>query len=553
MKRSIVPAALLSAWLATAGTAVAQPAPAEPAPPPPAAAPSGTDAAPPITDDAAPAEPPPPAEAPPPEAPPSTDAPASATDEELAMLKERLRELEQRFNATERKAALQRLEWSADFRSGVASYRYRGPDPSGARNADGSPVQVRDTNAEQWLQRARFSIKAEPSNALRLRARMTMFKRFGTNTATPFPQDFGESQIPRDSGLRLDRVWLDWFLSSKIALSIGRISYADGPPAELRENLDKPDATWGQQMVNGEYDTVDLTVQAARKVLVRLFYASWAFARNDDLFSSYLFLNSGTDNLRIVGGNVDVHGPDDSGFMLQLGFYYVPKFRPFVIPIPSPNPPPNPSNAPPPFDGSLVFPTALPDSLGSYANASALALVRDAAGSGIDLFAAAAVGFLRPNGEAIGYPIGPNGETVPLLALTGGDFGAKGEPEGQRTLFVYAGARVRLPVARPAIAPKLGVEVNYGSRYLISFAQPGFDLTNKLATRGAAYEAYLIQPISKRLFLKLDYQQLRSSYAGGFFGSPLVDPMTGASSPEATSPAVESTLHAASLLLNATL
>jgi len=555
MNRAVIPATLLFAWLAIADTASADPE----APPPPApAAPPGE---PPMPEAAAPADPAPPAAEPaadaaPPVAAPAADAAppaASANAEELALLKERLRDLEQRFNTTERKAALQRLEWSADFRSGVATYRYRGPDPSGARNPDGTPVTIRDTNAEQWLQRARFSVKAEPNRSLRLRARMTMFKRYGSNTATLFPQDFSESQIPRDAALRLDRIWLDWFIAPRVALSLGRISYSDGSPAELRENLEKPDATWGQQMVNGEYDTVDLTFQASREVLVRLFYASWAFPKNDDLFSSYLFLNNGTDNLRIIGGNMDIHGPDESGFTLQLGAYYVPKFRPFVIPIPSPNPPPNPSNSPPPFDGSLVFPSAMPSSLGSYGNVSALALLRDAGGHGIDLFAAVAVGFLSPNGDAIGYPIGPNGETVPLLTLAGGDFGAKGDPGTRRTQFLYAGGRLRLPIARAAVAPKLGFEVNYGSRYMISFAQPSFDLTNKLATRGMAYETYLIQPINKHLFFKLDYQQIRSSYSGGFFGSPLVDPMTGASSPEATAPATESTLHAASLSINATL
>lgn len=490
----------------------------------------------------APAEPP--AEPPPDTTPaPATSAPEAPADDRLEALKARVRELEDRVDEVEKHAALQRLELGGDYRTTLSSFWYHGASPDS--NPYAPPTVIDDRNQEQWLHRVRLMLKAQPSSRFRFRGRMVVFKRFGANTATPSPQDFSESRIPRDTALRMDRFWLDWFLTPKLALSFGRISYSDGSPAELRENLVQPDATWGLTMVDGEYETVDLTYQPIRAVLLRGFYASWAFPRNDDLFSSNLFLNNGTDNLRIIGGNADIIVPTAKLFA-QLGAYYVPKFRPFTIPIPNPMPPANPGNNPPPLDGSLVFPTAMPDSLGSYANLSLFVMLRDL--GGLDVFAGGALGFLDPNGEAIGYPLAPDGSAVPVLALASADRGASGT-----TKFFYTGARYALPVGS-ARAPKIGAEYNYGSRYHISFAQPTDTLTNKLANRGSAIEAYIIQPIDERTFLRASWLFIDTKYTGGFFGAPDPDPASGQPPHGGTAPPVNpdgQTLHALSLTLHA--
>ncbi|MBP9205593.1 MAG: DUF3373 family protein [Kofleriaceae bacterium] len=504
--------------------------------------------------------------------------PAAPTDDvvpvaagELDLLRGRVRDLEDRLDEVETRTQLQRLEWSADYRTTLAGYWYHGASPDS--NPYAAPTVVDLANREQWLHRMRLSIKAQPSKDFRFRGRMSVFKRFGTNTTTPSPQDFSQGRVPSDSTLRMDRFWLDWFVTPKLALSFGRISYSDGSPAELRENLDQPDATWGLTMVDGEYETVDLTFQANRHVLVRGFYAAWAFPRNDDLFSSSLFLNSGTPDLRIIGGNADLKSTDGRMFA-QLGAYFVPKFRPFAIPLPNPafyqDPMANPTNAPPPLDGSLVFPSRLPESLGSYGNVSLFAMARDLAG--VDLFAGGALGFLNPNDEAIWYRgFAPDGSEQPVLTLVGSDQGLwtpngydVGEAADSVTTFLYVGGRWRVPV-RSALAPKVGLEFNHGSRYSISFAQSTDLLTNKLAVRGSAVEAYLIQPVTERAFLRLDWTYIDAKYTSGmpgnlaggtgFFGSP-DNPMDPMSAHGGTSPPVNPSgqhLHALAATLHVTL
>lgn len=498
--------------------AVARPAHAQPEPP---AAPTGTDEQPaPDATHTTPDSPPPP--------PPSP-----------AELAERLRDAEHRIDKLETTASLQRLQWSAEYRTIISSFKYHGPSPDGARNPDFSPSIVDRTNAEQWLHRVRLNLRAEPIESLRFTGRLTMFKRFGDNTATPFPQDSSATRIPRDNGIRLERAWLDWFVTKWLALSVGRISYTDGPPNELKDNRAQPDATWGMQMVDGEYDTADVTLKLGEHVLARGFYASWAFPRQDDLFSNFLFLNNGTENLRIIGGNVDFR-MKELGAFVQLGAYDVPEFRPFTIPIASPTPAPNPTNAPPPFNGGYVFPSALPASLGSYTNVSMLAMFRDIASSGLDMFASGAIGILDPNGSAISYPIGQNGQAVPLLVLSSAD------ADNHTTYFLFTGARYTMPFGE-AKAPKLGFEYNYGSRYLISFATPTSNLTNKLANRGHAYEAYYIQPFNEHLFMRFSYSYIDTRNTGGFFGpSGNLFPAFGG-----TAPPVDQHLHTLSLMLDA--
>jgi len=466
----------------------------------------------------------------------SAGPPATASNEELSA---RLRETEKRVDRLETSASLQRLQWSAEYRTIISSFKYHGPSPDGARNPDFSPRTVDLTNAEQWLHRVRLNVRAEPIESLRFTGRLTMYKRFGSNTATPFPQDSSETRIPRDNGLRLERAWIDWFMTKWLALSVGRISYTDGPPNELKDNRPQPDATWGMQMVDGEYDTADLTVRLGERFLARGFYASWAFPRQDDPFSSFLFLNSGTENLRIAGGNFDVRLKELGAFM-QLGAFVVPEFRPFTIPIPNPSPLPNPTNAPPPFNGGYVFPSAQPESLGSYSNFSLLAMFKNIGSSGLDLFASGAIGFLDPNKSAISYPIGPNGAAVPLMTLSSAD------SDDHTTFFFFGGGRYTMPFGETR-APKLGFEFNHGSRYMISFAAPTSNLTNKLANRGNAYEAYYIQPFNEHLFMRFSYTYIDTQYSGGFFGpSANLFPALGG-----TAPAVDQHLHTLSLLLDA--
>ncbi len=468
-------------------------------------------------------------------------------------LYDRLDELEERLDQVEKRTLLDRVQLTGDYRTIFNAVMYKGPtsdpyDPDPMNPANGR--QIEQTNAEIWSHRLRLSVLAEPVSSVRVSARLVMYKLFGDQDSAPFVQDSVNSRLPRDSGARFDQAWIDWFITEWLALSAGRIAYSEGNPGELKENSRVRRATWGMHMVDGEYDSINMTFNMGAlmdDLYVRLFYASWFNDDDKDVFGGFPFLTSGTDNLRILGANLDIKIPGLGRNFMQLGYYVVPKFRPFFVPIPDPgfDPSQDFTNTPAPLNGSLLFPTDSPDSLGAYQNVSGLIEFYDIGHIGLDMFLSGSIGFLEPNGKGIAYDIpsniqDPNSPRTrfPFLFLASqGDSGT--------TYFVYGGLRYTLPI-KALNLPKLGFEYNYGSKYHISFAVQQDNLLTKLATRGSAYEGYLILPINKSLFLRGSYLFIDSKYGGGFFGpNPAAFGSTAPARPQQT--------HSFNVTLSATL
>ena len=474
---------------------------------------------------------------------------ASAQDR----LRDALFDTQERLDKVEKATLLDRISLSGDYRTTLNAVAYKGPTPDQFdRLSPNDPVtrEISETNEEIWSHRLRISMLAEPIDSIRVTARMTMYKLFGDGDSAPFVQDSTTTRIPRDSTPRFDQAWVDWFATDWLAFSAGRIAYADGNPAELRNNSRVRRGTWGLHMVDGEYDTINLTLNLSEALegwYIRFFYASWFNDSDQDVFGGVPFLSSGTDNLRIVGGNMDISIPGFGDNFLQIGYYIVPEFRPFTIPIADPafdpNAPENYRQAPATLNDSLLFPSALPDSLGSYQNISALLQFYDIGGAGLDFFFSFALGFLSPNGQGISYRL-PNPENptervdTPFLFLSSaGDSGT--------TVFIYTGMRYSLPLWKDN-PPKIGFEFNLGSQYHISFAVQQDNLLTKLATRGRAYEGYFILPINDYLFTRLSYVHIDADHQPGFFG-PNPD-FFGSTAPDAPQE-----IHSFSLTFNVTL
>ncbi|MBI5509961.1 MAG: DUF3373 family protein [Deltaproteobacteria bacterium] len=437
----------------------------------------------------------------------------------------RLVETEERLDQVEKKTVLDRINLGGEYRTILNGYVYDGPtadpyDPSPDNPAVGRRIE--EKVGEVWSHRLRVSMNAEPVTAVRVTARLTLYKHFGDGDAPPFIQDSASTRVPRDSTARFDQAWIDWFITEWLAFSAGRIAYVEGNPAELKESSAVRRATWGVHMVDGEYETANLTFTLDKLLpgtYARLFYASWFNDNDQDVFGGLPFLTSGTDNLRIFGGNLDFKIPGLGKNFLQVGYYRVPRFRPFFVPIPDPgySPESDYTRAPAPLNGSLLFPSKMPDSMGGYENLSGLFEVYDAGGIGLDLFVAGAYGILHPNGKGIEYmvPADPSNpaagrQAFPFLFLAStGDDG--------KTTLLYAGFRFTFPI-EALNNPRLGFEYNHGSRYLISFNTPSDQLLNKLATRGSAYETYLILPMSDHLFVRAGHLFIDADYSGGFFG-----------------------------------
>jgi Protein of unknown function (DUF3373) len=435
----------------------------------------------------------------------------------------RLRELEDIVENLERKNAVQRLGWSADYRITLSSFRYSGDSPLGERNPDGTPRQVTLRNLEQWTHRVRIAMQADPTPQLRFRARMVAFKRFGDTEFGP-TLDAAQGRLPRDATARFDRFWIDWFPTDKLSFSLGRISSTDGSPAELRENLDRPAATISLGLVDSEYEGVAVAYQTG-DIVLRAFYLAWQFQRPDDPFGVFPYLSRDSQPDRIYGSSFS-YRPDHGKIpTFELSAYINPAFR-AVYPLDLP------------FNGAVIKPAKLEKSYGALGAASALLLWRDLA-KGFDLFLSGSMSYSNSNGKTISYPIGPDGALVPLLTLVGGDV------DNHLAYHAYAGFRLEAPFWA-ARAPRLGVEVSYGSRYLLTFSTPTTDLVSRLGIRGKTYDVYVIQPIYANLFARLSATFFDYDYApalGGGFG--FVGTAGG------TAPKSDRSLRALNLMINA--
>jgi Protein of unknown function (DUF3373) len=104
----------------------------------------------------------------------------------------------------------------------------------------------------------------------------------------------------------------------------------------------------------------------------------------------------------------------------------------------------------------------------------------------------------------------PNGETSPFGGLMSDPFEA---PENHEGHMILLGARFNLP--QNDGRTKFGFEFNQGSKYWFNFAQAEDDiLAPKTSTRGEVYETYLTHRIRDRFIFKASYLRYNPTYSG---------------------------------------
>jgi len=104
----------------------------------------------------------------------------------------------------------------------------------------------------------------------------------------------------------------------------------------------------------------------------------------------------------------------------------------------------------------------------------------------------------------------PNGETSPFGGLLSDPFDT---PENHEGHMILLGARFNVP--QNDGRTKFGFEFNQGSKYWFNFAQAEDDiLAPKTSTRGEVYETYLTHRINDRFIFKASYQHYNDTWSG---------------------------------------
>lgn len=397
-----------------------------------------------------------------------------------------------------------RFQFNGDFRARGDYYKASNVFAAGtplymdapghyARTAKGD-----QNNDTMMTNRFRLNMSAKATEDVEFKGRLAMYKAWGMQS-TPdglgggFPIfDGNTTRTPSDSALYVDRAFVNWnnIGGAPVWFSVGRRPTSDGPPAQLRMNNEERMATPVAYM---DYPFDGATLG---------YGYDWG---NDALGTGKIRFcyGRGFENGLQNNSGPSISDTDFAGFnwdVLQKGsrFLNIQTFGAFNLF----NYPAFTSAA----DNTAIqtqFGGAARQNLGNLYHTSSVYMDKV---SNLNYFIAGGWSHSKPN---------DNG-------LFNDPFSATPHNTNSEDGYnIYTGLRYDMD----NLGLKLGAEYNYGSQYWVAFS-PGHDdlYMSKLATRGNAYELYMIYDlptgaaISKyaKTFMRLGWQFYDYNYSGGF-------------------------------------
>jgi len=357
--------------------------------------------------------------------------------------------------------------------------------------ADGHTVR----NNNIWSTKLMLNMDTDIFSNMNFYGRLSMYKYWGSSTIHPFTYyDNMQGRVPADSGLYVERAYINWFLTPDstipLTLTIGRQPSSDGPSNQFKDNTTRK-GTYSALLYDGAADGVVVSADLSKvlsipQTILRLGYAKGFANSETSMDAGNAFIgpsNNDVKDTNVLGLFLDtsIKGVDNS--FVQLS--YSRMFDIIANPLDS-----NTTNNNNPNIGYVDL-------------AGASLEFTNFQESNLDLFAHLGASIAHPNGD--GY-------------LTyGGLLGNKGDTSIKDGYAVWLGGRYGFGYKEHY---KVGLEYNHGTKNWINLTQGSFDIYNKLATRGNAYEAYLMYVISRYATLRLGYIYIDYDYSrsGWFVG-----------------------------------
>lgn len=378
--------------------------------------------------------------------------------------------------------------------------------------ADGT--KINDNNI--WTTKLNLNMESRITDTMKFTGRLSMYKYWADSDPNSLSyRDSTQGRRPSDSGLWVERAYVDWTLYNgevPIILTLGRQPSSDGPSFQYKDNTVRK-STYSALAFDGAVDGIVATanfqkVTGMNNAALRLAYGK-AYQAHDAFQYSGVSNYTGSEIKSANGTTLkdsDTYGifvdgavPSVEGTLWQL--YYVTARE---IPM---------TDMALPMGGANQ--SGVNENIGNFNIAGAFVEATNILGSGLDLFAHYAVSKAEPNGNqwVINMPGQPT-QYIGLMSSTQGDTDTK-----TGSAF-WAGFRYAIPFIPGG---KLGYEYNQGSKYWFNFGSGSNDLTNKLATKGSANEVYYIQDINRYAYARLgaifiDYDY---SNSGDYRGAPV--------------------------------
>ena len=362
-----------------------------------------------------------------------------------------------------------------------------------------------------FTNRFRLNMRVKATENVEFKARLAMYKVWGTNTTAPglstfnYPSFDGTStREASDSTLRVDRAFVNWnsIGGQPIWFSIGRRPTTDGPAAHVRMGNDQRMATPTAYM---DWPFDGLSIGYAYANLFGINDAPgrvrFCYGRGFENGLEYDNVKSDLNDTDFAGVSWDVYKKGDR-------FAYIQSFMIF-----------NAFNFPEFNDDDtndfFEFFLGERNDIGDVLHTSA---VYQDKWENLTYFVSGGWSHTMPDDDTGMF----NDFLADFTSFmnTGSDLGTVRNDDNENGYNIWLGARYDLD----DLGLKFGLEYNYGSRYWIGMT-PGHDdmYSAKLATRGDVYEAYMIwdlptgEKVSKyaKTFVRLGYQYYDYDYTGG--------------------------------------
>jgi hypothetical protein len=484
----------------------------------------------------------------------------SEKDQELLnFLKQDMAELTEILERVETKSIVDRLEIGAEIRTRIDWYTFHGHDnipftdhPQGKNLYE--RIHMQPSN------RFRLNLRAQISDNLKFTSRLSMMRHWSDDDFPVYPDVnfLNSTRVPGNINLKVERAYVDYFFEPNellpIAFTFGRMPSTDGLPTDFRENTPRK-STYPAIAYNVESDGIALSLdleplthlpQTAARLIGSLRYDDHEKYFMGHLLSDkkgvYRIDEEAMDPIYFIVFQLESHIPDFFGGLLAImNVLYIPQ-------APKPDFRYNESLAPfYEIDGPLF--TQGEDSLGYLTKYTLFVESKEFFGFNFDWFAG--LSYLKTHAkgatefmldpEKLGLPGNPlpARDAYDLLKNYGSNFAdqlhalenaptpigllnndGKSDHDAH---CIHVGGRIDLPFPMKR-CPKLGIEYNHGSKYWANFGEASEDPLHKLATRGEAWDFYLLQPVSRFFMFRIGHTVTRHDYDQNlsfYYGEPL--------------------------------
>ena len=338
-----------------------------------------------------------------------------------------------------------------------------------------------------------LNIKADITKTMKFHTRLSMYKYWGNGKIHQYSTyDNMQGRVPSVSTLFVERAYFDWFLNQDsylpVAITIGRQPSADGPSHQLKNSTTRK-ATYSALLYDGASDGAMLTLDFSKMLSYKGTYLRFGYGKG------YIYTESRVDASTAFVGTLDnkLKDTDVYGVFLDTKF---PGVKQSLIQI-------SYTKMLNIIANQLDTNTSSNTNIGDFSMYGIMAEFNNIKDTNLDLFAHYGYSEAISNGNSYG---------------TYGGLLTTNKNEDSKTGYaVWLGARYSLDDKKYY---KIGLEYNHGSKNWVSLTQGASDVYNKLATRGDAYEAYMIFTVNRYTNIRLGYIALDYEFtkSGWFVG-----------------------------------